>query len=211
MILIHPSSLGKLMTKPQSGPADGLSKGAITYCSQLAKEYKYGFKSFVGSKFFDKGQICEEAAIEIYNNVRFTNLVKNTERKSNQWLTGEVDLIIPKKRIIDIKNAWSLATFPATKNEAHDADYEWQGRGYMMLWDIPEFELAWCLVSTPDELIGYEPDELHSVDHIPEELRLTTVLYERNAEKEELIKHKVRLAQYKIMELVEQITMDHAA
>lgn len=207
MILIHPSSLGKLMTEPKKKD-EVLSVGAKTYCRQLAKEFVYGFKSSPSSKYFEKGLICEDQAIELYNEVFFTNLKKNKQRKQNEWLTGECDLDTSKK-IIDIKNAWSLDTFPVVKADAHDTDYEWQGRAYMMLWERPEFELAYCMVSTPLELIGYEDESIHIVDHIDPALRVTVVNYERDKEKEELIKFKVDAARKYINEILDEIANDH--
>lgn len=211
MILIHPSSLGKLMATPQSGPADNLSKGAISYCLQLAKEQVYGFKQDFSPKETDKGTICENESIELLNNVRFTNYSKNIERRTNKWLTGECDIIVPSVKTIDIKSSWSLATFPVISTNAHKPDYEWQGRAYMQLWDVPLHEVAFVMVSTPDELIGYEPEELHSVDHLPEELRITSITYERDKEKEQLMIHKCELAQKQVLEFINKITMEHAA
>ena len=210
MILIHPHALSKLMTNAKSGKDTDLSAGAITYCYELAKQEVYGYEKSISSKYLDKGLIVEDQSIQLYNSVKFTDFSKNTERKTNKWLIGECDIFSPRKTI-DIKSAWSIETFPATKDKAHDSDYEWQGRGYMMLWDVPEHEVAYCLVNTPDELIGYEPEELHYVDHIPEELRVTTISYERCMIKENLIKIKVEAARNKIFEFIQQITQEHAA
>src|SRR3546814_17941345 len=80
-------------------------------------------------------------SIELYNSVFFTDHKKNTERRTNDWITGECD-IFDGRTIKDIKSAWSLATFPKTPASAHDSGYEWQGRAYMWLWGAEEFELA---------------------------------------------------------------------
>lgn len=209
MILIHPSSLGKLMSDAKSKKPEDLSAGAKTYCMQLAKEIVYDFRTSVSSKYLEKGTICEDQSIALYNEVFFTNLVKNPSRRSNEWLVGECDIDTGKK-IIDIKSSWSLQTFPATKADAHDTDYEWQGRGYMMLWDRPLFELAYCMVSTPEELIGWEDQAIHTVDHIDPTLRITNVIYPRDEAKENLIKIKCTAAQQYINQLIEQITAEHA-
>ena len=81
----------------------------------------------------------------------------------------------------------------------------------MMLWDCDQFEIAYCLVNTPAELIGFEDESLHYVDHIAPELRVTTVSYERDKEKEELIKIKVESARKYIDQIIQQIAHDHAA
>ncbi len=135
---------------------------------------------------------------------------KNTERRENDWLSGECD-VVQAHRITDIKSSWSLATFPALSDDGRDADYEWQGRAYMMLWDKPEFEIAYCLVSTPDELIGYEDVDLHYVDHINPALRVTSVLYQREIALEELIKVKVEAARAYFQTIVRRIAVEHGA
>jgi hypothetical protein len=209
MILIHPSSLGKIMTNAKSNKPEDLSAGAMTYCRQLAKEFAYGYRAAPSSKQMEKGTICEDQSIALYNEVFFTNLVKNPQRKVNKWLTGECDLDTGKK-IIDIKTSWSLATFPAIKSDAHDSDYEWQGRAYMMLWDRDLFELAYCMVSTPLELIGWEDESAHIVDHIDPALRVTAVQYPRDQAKEKLIEIKVGAARKYIDSVLDEIGIDHA-
>jgi hypothetical protein len=209
MMLFHPSSLGRIMTNAKSGKPADLSVGAMTYCRQLAKEFVYGYRAEPSSKYMEKGTICEQQSIELYNEVFFTNLTKNPQRRKNEWLTGECDIDTGTK-IIDIKTAWSLDTFPAVNADVHDTDYEWQGRAYMMLWDRPVFELAYCMVSTPLELIGWEDESAHIVDHIDPALRVTAIQYDRDSEKEELIKIKVDAARAYINKIFDQIAEDHS-
>jgi len=209
MILIHPSSLGKIMADAKSKKPEDLSIGAMTYCRQLAKEFVYGYREQISSKYMEKGIICEDQSIALYNEVFFTNLSKNPQRKKNEWLIGECDIDTGKK-IIDIKTAWSLSTFPVVKSDVYDTGYEWQGRGYMMLWDRPVFELVYCMVSTPTELIGWEDESAHYVDHIDPALRVTSVEYLRDEEKESLIKIKVDAARKYINFVLDEIGKDHA-
>jgi hypothetical protein len=207
MLLIHPSSLGKIMTEPKS-KGETLSVGAKTYIAQLAKEFIYGYREQISSKPMTKGTRLEDDAIELYNRVMFTNHIKNHVTYKNEWLIGTCDINAPD-RIIDIKCSWSLSTFPALKDDAINKDYEWQGRAYMMLYDKPLFENAFVMLSTPDDLISYEQLELHQVDHIPEELRLTTVQYARDLALEEKIKENVEGAQKYYEEVIETITQQH--
>lgn len=207
-MLIHPSSLGKIMANAKSKKPEDLSVGAMTYCETLAKEFVYGYRDQIQSKYLDKGIICEDQSIELYNEVYFTSYLKNEERKSNDWLTGECD-INAKNKIIDIKTSWSTNTFPAYKKDAHEKKYEWQGRAYMMLWDKDLFELAYCLVNTPPELIGFEDDSIHYVDNIDPELRVTTIQYKRDRDLEDLIKIKCSAAQAYIDQAIEIIGNDH--
>ncbi|MNK70399.1 hypothetical protein D3C87_898180 [compost metagenome] len=184
-----------------------LSAGAKTFCEQIAKEFVYGFQEDVSSKYMEKGLLVEDQSIALYNEVFFTSHAKNTARRENEWVTGECD--IAGNRIIDIKSSWSLSTFPATSASAYDVDYEWQVRTYMWLWDLPEAEVAHCLVNTPDELIGYEPVDLHFVDHIEPTMRVTLVRHSRDMALEAKMRRKVESASAYVNKMIEQIIADH--
>jgi hypothetical protein len=207
MLKIHPSSLGKIMTEPKS-KSETLSEGAKTYVKKLAKEFVYGYREQITSKYFDKGIQLEDEAIELYNRVMFTNYKKNTVTKENDWLIGTCDIEAPT-RIIDIKCSWSLATFPAIAEDGINKDYEYQGRAYMMLYDLNHFENAYVMLSTPEDLMRYEQPELHQVDHIDEAMRLTIVPYERDLEIEAKIVQKVEAAQKYFNEVIELIGNTH--
>jgi len=209
MIKIRASALGDLMTDPKE-KTEILSKGAKTFLDKMAKEFVYGFNEVISGKYMEKGVIVEDQSIYLYNSVFFTDYKKNTERKTNDWLTGECDIFTGSK-IIDIKSSWSLSTFPATSEDGIDKGYEWQIRAYMMLWDVEEAEVAYCMVSTPDELIKFEQEELHFVDHIPEHLRVTVISYKRDKELEDKIKIKVGAAREYLENKVKQINQQHGA
>lgn len=203
----HPSSLADIMTEPKSA-AETLSVGAKTVVEKLAKEHVYGFESQVTAKYMEKGTAVEDLSIQLYNAVHFTDYAKNTERRENDWLTGECDIFTGKK-IIDIKSAWSLETFPATSAAGKNKTYEWQVRAYMWLWDVDVAEVAYCMVTTPDELIRYENPDIHYVDHIDPALRVTSVHYKRDRALEDQIKHKVDAANEYFLLLVDQIRAEH--
>lgn len=208
MFRIRCSSLSKIMTEPKSKD-EALSVGAKTYVEELAKQFVYNFEKDVTAKEMEKGLIVEQQCIDLLNEVLFTNFVKNTERRTNDWLTGECDIFTGRK-IHDIKAPWSLATFPATVFAGRDKDYEWQLRGYMMLWDVDDSEIDYCLVSTPDELIRFEPEALHYVDHIDPMLRVTRVPYKRDKALEGKIKQKVDAAREYFDQVVQTIAEEHA-
>jgi hypothetical protein len=201
------SSLSRIMTEsPKKDEA--LSVGAKTELEKMAKEFVYGYTDEVSSKYTDKGLQVEPESLDLYNSVFFTDYKKNTERKTNDWITGECDIFTGSK-IIDLKSSWSLLTFPATSASGRDKDYEWQGRAYMWLWDVEEFEIAYCMVNTPQELIGYERDEIHYVDHINPLLRITRVPYTRDKALEDRIKFKVEAANAYLESLIKQIAEEH--
>lgn len=185
------SSLGHLMTEPRSKAEGDLSIGARSYIRQLVKEELFSVEFEVSSKETDKGIAVENTAIALLNKVRGLNLAKNTERRRNEWITGECDLFdAPRRRGHDIKAPWSLKTFPAWTVDAIDPLYDWQMRGYMMLWDADEWEVNYVMVNTPQELIRNEAMDQHLVDHIPAHHRLTTWVIERDFQKESLIRHR---------------------
>lgn len=206
---IRPSELSSIMTMAKKGGPEVLSVGAHTFCYERASQFVYGYKKEISSKYLDKGKSVEDESIKLYNNVFFTNYTKNPERRENEYLSGECDIDAGNK-IIDIKSAWSVDTFPTLSDRIDSKAYEWQGRGYMLLWDRPLFEIAYCLVSTPEHLIGWEDENLHYVDHIDPTLRVTVKRFERDADKEKLIEIKCKAALEQINKYIELITNEHS-
>jgi hypothetical protein len=206
------SSIGKLMTEPKTLKEGPLSVGAKTYIRELAAQEIFGVEFEVSSKAMEKGILVEEDAISLLNRVRGLSLAKNKERRENDWITGECDLFnLGDKRGHDIKSSWSIATFPICTKDCEDKLYEWQMRGYMALWGAAEWEVDYCLIDTPENLIGYEPLQLHVVGHIPEELRLTSWTITRDIEKEAAIAEKVKHARAYYAEVIAEFARTHAA
>lgn len=211
-ILFRCSSIGKLMTEPKTQKEGPLSVGAKTYIRQLAAEDIFGVTFEVSSKAIEKGIEVEEKSIQLLNRVCGLSLTKNTERKSNGLITGECDLFdSARRRGHDIKSSWSIATFPIASVDCEDKLYEWQMRGYMALWDADEWRVDYCLVDTPDCLIGYEPLALHVVDHIPEHMRVTSWVVKRDHEKELAIAAKVAEARKYYREVIAEFDRSHKA
>jgi hypothetical protein len=173
------SSLGKLMTSARS-KSEVLSQTAKSYIEQIAKENFFNYHSQISSRYIDKGQQQEQDSIELLNTVRMESYTKHIGRVSNDYLTGECD-IITSDTIIDIKTSWSIDTWPALPQDGVNSDYEWQMRAYMMLYDRPQAEVIYCLVTTdPDLLSSFDNHELHQVDHIPADKRITVLKYDRD-------------------------------
>lgn len=190
---IRCSSLGKIMTSSRK-KGEVLSQTAKSYIRDIAKQDFYGYNSELDNKYLDKGNQCEQDSIDLYNAVHLTDHEKNTERISNEFLTGECD-IDTGESIIDIKTSWSLETFPATTDEAHDKSYEWQVRGYMMLYNRMSASVSFCMVSTPNELLkDWDNHSIHKVDHIDPHFRITVCEYERDFEIEKDIEEKCEFA-----------------
>lgn len=209
-ILIRCSSLGKIMTEPKTKTEGILSVGAKTYIRELAQQEILGVKFSFSSKETEKGIEVEDESIALLNRVRGLSLAKNTERKSNGLITGECDLYdAERKRGHDLKSSWSAKTFPGWVVDCEDKLYEWQMRGYMLLWDADEWEVNFVLLDTPERLIGFEPLAMHVVSHIPEHMRLTSWTIQRDFAKERAITEKVEAAREYYAKVVQEFDQIH--
>jgi hypothetical protein len=166
-----------------------LSETAKSYIKQIAKEDFYGYYSELDNKYINKGKQCEQDSINLLNLVNFTSYTKNEIRINTDILTGEAD-IVAENEIIDIKTSWSLDTFPALPDDINAKDYEMQLRGYMMLYNKQKASVVYCMVDTPEDLRGWENEQLHNVSHIAPEKRITSISFERDLEIEKLITEK---------------------
>ena len=209
-ILFRCSSLGKIMTEPKTKAEGILSVGAKTYIRELAQQEILGVEFEFSSKETQKGIEVEDQSIALLNRVRGLSLTKNTECKTNGLITGECDLYdATRKRGHDLKSSWSAKTFPGWTKDCEDKLYEWQMRGYMQLWDADEWEVNYALVDTPENLIGYEPLQMHIVSHIPEHMRLTSWVIKRDKEKEALIEERVKAAREYFREVIAEFDRTH--
>jgi hypothetical protein len=199
------SQLGKLMTSSRT-KGEALSQTAKSYIIQKAKEDFFEYRSELNSKYITKGLAQEQDSIDLLNLVRLEDYKKNEERVENEWLSGCCD-IITETSIIDIKTSWSLDTFPATNYELKDtSEYEWQGRAYMWLYDMPSFELCYVMVTTAPEIMGdYENGALHYVDHIAPEKRITSITFARDKEIEIQMAERLILANEFYNEVLTQL------
>ena len=210
-LLFRCSSVGKLMGEPKK-KGEVLSETAKTYVRELAAQAIFGVDFEVSSKQMEKGIECEDAAIALFNRVYGRSLKKNTERRTDDFLTGESDLP-DVEEVVDIKNAWSMATFPLSRDDiagAQDRLYEFQLRAYCRLWNKPRGRIAYCLVDTPERLIGFEPLALHIVGHIPERLRVTTWVVERDMAIEARMVEKMTAARAYYADVIRDFDRTHS-
>jgi hypothetical protein len=182
------------MTSPRT-KGEVLSETAKSEMIKIAKEDYYGYSSQMTNKYVEKGIEVEDISIELLNTIKFADYKKNTERLTNDFLTGEADINDEKNdEIIDIKSSWSLETFPALPSDINIKDYEMQLRGYMMLYNRSKASVCYCMVTTPQGLIMYENKLLHEVDHINPFKRVTMLTIERDLEIEKQIEERCKLA-----------------
>lgn len=149
--LFRCSSLGKLMTYPDK---DTLSAGPKTALKTIYKNVLFGKSPDVVSKYTSKGILAEDQAIELYNQVKSKNEVKNEVRYENSYITGLPDVV--GEDLMDVKSPWDQNTFPLFEEVHPNKDYYWQMQGYMWLTNKSTSKLVSCLVDTPDSIIESE-------------------------------------------------------
>lgn len=147
-----------------------LSTTAKTYIKELAKQEFYGYESTLSNKYMTKGHENEDLAIEVLSAKLGAKFTKNEERKNNGYLTGECDINYKKEKTIrDIKNAWSLETFPILTEDvdqkSKEAGYTWQQKGYLILWGYKKAYIDYCFTDTPKHLLSeHDNFMIHETD-----------------------------------------------
>ena len=201
------------MTEPRV-KSEVLSETAKSYIQDLFKERELGiFKDF-SSRYTDKGIENEDEAIQMASEVlNWEFVTKNETRFNNEWLTGEPD-VLTETLLADIKCSWNGSTFPMFDDKLKNKDYFWQLQGYMMLTDMPQAELVYCLTNTPFQIVEDEvrrahwklnliDEDLdvreavqasHNFDHLPDSLRIKRFIIKRDNEAIERVKQRVEVA-----------------
>lgn len=198
MKLFRCSSLHKLI-------GDGRSKAAVisdtakSAIRDIVKEDLYGFRSFTGNQYTQKGNLLEDLAIEMSGKMRLRNYQKHVGRVENELITGECDVLdLKNKLIIDTKCTWDIGTHPFFADEAMEkvkkAGYDVQMQAYMWLYGCDVANIDFWLFPCPPELLnGWDDiDQLvHLVEKIDIRERKTTVTIERDEAVIQKIKDKV--------------------
>ncbi|GJC30223.1 hypothetical protein KAM398_02020 [Acinetobacter sp. KAM398] len=195
MKLFRCSSLHKLI-------GDGRSKAAVisdtakSAIRDIVKEDLYGFRSFTGNQYTQKGNLLEDLAIEMSGKMRFRNYQKHVGRVENELITGECDVLdLERKLIIDTKVTWDIGTHPFFQDEAMEkvkkAGYDVQMQAYMWLYDCEVANVDFWLFPCPPELLK-DWDDIDQLVHLVEKIdireRKTTVTIERD----ELVIQKIK-------------------
>lgn len=204
------SGLADLMVKPKSG--NGISATAKSAVRKIVKFDLFGYRDFEGNKYTEKGIALEEQAIKLSGRKRGLPLKKNTERRENDWITGECDIYVPsRKLIIDTKCSWDIGSHPFFADEAEEkakkAGYDAQMQGYMWLWDCDEAQIDFVLPTPYDQLSSYDDPNryIDLVEQIPQEKRITTVTIKRDQKVIEKIKERVEIAQEYYQQLIQEM------
>ena len=196
--LFRCSSLHKLI-------GDGRSKAAVisdtakSAIRDIVKEDLYGFRSFTGNQYTQKGNLLEDLAIEMSGKMRFRNYQKHVGRVENELITGECDVLdLERKLIIDTKVTWDIGTHPFFADEAMEkvkmAGYDVQMQAYMWLYDCDVANIDFWLFPCPPELLK-DWDDIDQLVHLVEKIdireRKTTVVIERDEAIIQKIKDKI--------------------
>jgi hypothetical protein len=172
--LIRSSSVGYLMTEPQSKAdkeAGLLSKTAQRHLLEVYIAEKYGRKKDIQTKQMKKGIEVEDESIELLNQYLNKDYSKNTQRFSNEFITGLPDIVaLSPNTVVDIKSSYDLWTFLGNLPDKLDNLYYWQLQSYMWLTGSEKAYIAYCLVDTPFGIIEQEKRYLlNKMDVISEE------------------------------------------
>lgn len=198
MKLFRCSSLHKLI-------GDGRSKAAVisdtakSAIRDIVKEDLYGFRSFTGNQYTQKGNLLEDLAIEMSGKMRYRNYQKHVGRVENELITGECDVLdLERKLIIDTKVTWDIGTHPFFQDEAMEkvkkAGYDVQMQAYMWLYDCNVANIDFWLFPCPIELTKDWDDREQLIDLVEKidiRERLTTVVIERDETIIQKIKDKI--------------------
>lgn len=180
------SAAGKLMVMPRS-KSETISETAKTYLQEWLKEKIYGLKKEISNKFIEKGNDCEDEAIDFAIDVlNLPFALKNEKYFENEYFTGTPDLII-SDTVIDIKNSWDCWTFPLFENECPNRDYFAQLQVYMNLTGLKKAKLVYVLMNTPETWNSLEID----YSHVPSKYRVKSFDIDYNPEFIETLKEKV--------------------
>ena len=197
---------GKPLTEKQKEDFESLKEkekdaslptGCKTYLKEWYAENIYHDREEIRSKYCDKGNKMEDAAIDftaLMTGYMFLN--KNEEYFDNGYIIGTPDVICDEE-ILDTKCSWNGTTFLDALTSPTKIDYEWQMRGYMALCGKNSARVCYCLMDTTED-VNYGKEISYS--DIPKEWKFHTKLVERNMEKERAIIDRVELCRKWLLE-----------
>lgn len=200
-ILFRASEVGALMAKPDK---DIIPVGAMTFLTKKASQIVLDWRENIDTFPMQKGIDVEDHSIALFNEVTGNFFIKNTERKSNDFITGECDIFdYETSTIWDIKSSYSKKTHEIFMDVTSNTTYFWQLVSYAELWDTENAGLARCLVNTPEHLISSKDDiDWHVVSHIEPRKRCAYASMQVTTEMREQLMNRAKLAHNKLMEML---------
>ncbi len=148
-VIFRASMIGSIM--PSDSPRVNFTDTHISNMIKIFNYSVYGIKEEIKSKYLEKGNEREEDSITLLSRVTKKYYRKNTERKSNSFITGEWDLDDEENgkttETLDIKTSWNKNTFDESRVKKLNSDYYWQGVTYMELTGAERHHIVRCLVN----------------------------------------------------------------
>jgi hypothetical protein len=140
-----------------------ISEGCKTHLTDVWISRMFGRATKdIRSKYIEKGLQMEDTSILMYNVVSGNIFEKNTERKDDGFIMGEIDFD-DIEVVFDVKSSWDIFTFFRNikyYEKPESSPYYWNMQGYMKLWNKKKSKLVYSLVDTPEKLIENERKKL---------------------------------------------------
>lgn len=169
-----------------------LPEGAKTLIQEIIDEKLYEYHVDLDKRELEKGWSVEQESIDRYNRLFFTDYKKledGDKYASLEWgiSKGHPDVADDRDLLVlDVKSSWNKKTFPKTIEKAtkkvKESGYDWQVKHYLYMLrkmtglDWRNGVISFVLCSTPEELVPeWEGDQLHYVDHLPDNMLVTRV------------------------------------
>jgi len=154
--------LTELLEKQNHKPT--LPKGAISYLDEVFRDVYWGRKRTPYNKFIEKGNLCEQDALDLLSQYDNDFYYKNEELLENNFICGTPD---NRQDIIrDTKANYDLESFD--KAELTPL-YQYQIKAYCWLDNKTNGQLCYCLVNNPIHHIEQERKSLWYRMGMPEQ------------------------------------------
>ncbi len=157
--LVRASQVGALMTKGRG--KEDWGQTALKCIQDAVLFNEFGINKHVTSKHIEKGIINEAESLEMIKRVTGweIDLQKPKKRLTNQWVTGEPD-VLDNGYLIDVKNSWDGTTFPWFNDGVTNMDYYHQLQTYMWLSGYKFSYLIYTLTSAPSHMVYKEAEKI---------------------------------------------------
>lgn len=189
-----------------------LPEGAKTLIQEIIDEKMYEYHVELDKRELEKGWAVEEASIDRYNRLFFTDYKKLEDGDMYASLEygiskGHPDVVDERDMLVlDVKSSWNKKTFTKTIEKAtkkvKESGYDWQVKHYLYMLrkmtgkDWRNGVIAFVLCSTPEELVPeWEGDQLHYVDHLPDNMLVTKVSFTLTDEEIEFMEARLESAE----------------
>ena len=195
---IRASASGKLAVNPRS-KGEVLSKTTKSYVQEWLASEIYGVRKQIKSKYLDKGNAVEDAAIDYASaELGWLFAIKNEEYFEDEYFCGTPDVMLEDK-IIDIKSSWDCFTFPLFDEEIPNKDYFYQLQVYMHLTGKRKAQLCYVLMNTPEDIAYGETEDYTDIDS---KYRIKTFDIDYDIEVIEMLQEKVLISREYIKEII---------